>query len=94
MKLTIKHNDFTELPQHWIDSLPSWGACDNAMAEIMEWNTVECDRSAAIQYLVDIGFAEREDLEQEDDYTLTQRVLWVALLDCRDNESTNWYMGF
>ena len=93
MKLTIKPNGVTELPQDWIDSLPSWGACDNAMAEIMEWNKVNCDRFAAIQYLVDIGYAEREDLESEDDYTLTQRVLWIALLDCRENKSTEWYMG-
>jgi hypothetical protein len=93
MKLTIKPNGVTELPQDWIDSLPSWGACDNAMFDIMEWNKVDCDRSAAIQYLVNIGFSEREDLELEDDYTLTKHVLWIALLDCRENKSTEWYMG-
>ena len=93
MRVTIKPNDFTEFPTDWIESLPSWGACDTAISEIMMSNTVKCDREAAINYLAEIGYDEREELEQKSDESLTSRVLWIALLDCRENETTEWYMG-
>lgn len=93
MKLQLKPNDFTELPQDWIDSLPAWGPCDNAISDIMRFNKVECDRKAAIRYLANIGYNEPEELEQESDETLISRVLWIALLDCRENDTNEWYMG-
>jgi hypothetical protein len=93
MKLTIKPNDFTEFPQDWIDSIPKQGAADTAIAEIMMFNTVRCNRAAAINYLVGIGFDEPEELKQESDERLTSRVLWIALLDCKENDTTEWYMG-
>ena len=93
MRVTIKPNDFTEFPADWIDSIPTSGPADTAISQIMMYNTVKCDRTAAINYLADIGFDEPEELQQESDETLTSRVLWIALLDCRENESTEWYMG-
>ena len=93
MNITIKSNDFTEFPQDWIDSIPKQGAADTAISQIMMYNTVKCNRKAAINYLAGIGFDDFEELEQEDDETLTSRVLWIALLDCRENETTEWYMG-
>jgi len=93
MKVTIKPNDFTEFPTDWIESLPSWGPCDNAIWDIMRFNTVVCDRAAAIRYLAGIGYDEPDELELRDDEELTSRVLWIALLDCRENDTTEWYMG-
>lgn len=93
MNLLIKWNDFTEFPQDWIDSIPKQGAADTAISQIMMHNTVRCNRVAAIRYLANIGFDEPEELEQETDETLTSRVLWIALLDCRENDTNEWYMG-
>jgi hypothetical protein len=93
MKITIKSNDFTEFPADWIDSIPTHGSADTAISQIMMYNTVNCDRTAAINYLAGIGYDDSEELEVVDDETLTSRVLWIALLDCRENESTEWYMG-
>ena len=93
MKVTIKPNDFTEFPTDWIESLPRWGSCDTAISQIMMFNTVKCDRAAAIRYLAGIGYDEPDELEQENDEELISRVLWIALLDCRENETTEWYMG-
>jgi hypothetical protein len=93
MKLTINFNDFTEFPQDWIESIPEQGAADTAISQIMMYNTVKCNRNAAINYLAGIGFDESEELEQESDETLISRVLWIALLDCRENNTNEWYMG-
>lgn len=93
MNLLIKPNDFTEFPQDWIDSIPKQGAADTAISQIMMHNTVKCNRDVAIRYLANIGFDDSEELEQETDETLTSRVLWIALLDCRENDTNEWYMG-
>lgn len=93
MKFTINFNDFTEFPQDWIESLPKYGACDTAISQIMLHNTVRCNRVEAISFLTNIGYDEPEELAQESDETLTSRVLWIALLDCRENDTTEWYMG-
>lgn len=93
MIINIKYNDFTEFPQEWIDSIPKQGAADTAISQIMLHNTVKCNRTAAIRYLANIGFDESEELEQESDETLISRVLWIALLDCRENDTNEWYMG-
>lgn len=93
MQINFKPNQFTELPQDWINSLPSWGPCDNAIFEIMQFNTVKCDRESAIRYLSNIGYNEIEELEQDSNETLISRILWIALLDCKENKSTEWYMG-
>jgi len=93
MNITIKSDDFTEFPQDWIDSIPRQGAADTAISQIMMYNTVKCNRKDAIKYLAGIGYDEPEELAQESDETLTGRVLWIALLDCRENDTTEWYMG-
>jgi hypothetical protein len=93
MKLTINFNDFTEFPQDWIDSIPKQGAADTAISQIMMYNTVKCDRDGAINYLAGIGFDDSEELQQESDETLTSRILWIALLDCRENEINEAYLG-
>ena len=93
MKLAINFNDFTEFPQDWIDSIPTSGPADTAISQIMMYNIVKCDRDGAINYLADIGFADSEELQQESDETLTSRILWIALLDCRENETNECYLG-
>ena len=93
MHITFKLNEFTELPQDRIDSLPRWGSCDTAISQIMMFDTVKCDRSDAINYLTHIGYDDPEQLQIESNETLTGRVLWLACLDCRDNGSTQFYMG-
>ena len=92
MRVTFQANDFTDLPEEWINSMPKWGACDTAISEIMMHNTVLCDRDVAINYLTHIGYDEPERLEEKSDETLTSVILWIALLDCRDNETTQFYM--
>ena len=93
MKINFKADSFVTLPQEWIDSLPRWGSCDTAISEIMMFNTITCDRDEAIDYLTHVGFDEPDTLNDESSDTLVSRVLWIALLDCRENQSTNWYFG-
>ena len=90
MKITFKQHDFVTLPQEWIDSMPRHGACDEAIAELMSSHTVNCERDDSLRYLMSIGF---DGIEQDDSDSLTSKVLWMALMDCRDNNSTEWYMG-
>lgn len=93
MKITFKANSYVTLPQDWIDSLPKWGSCDTAISQIMMFNIITCDRDEAIDYLTHVGFDEPDALNEESDDTLMSRVLWIALLDCRENQSTEWYLG-
>lgn len=87
--ITFKLNDYTEIPQDMIDSLPCSGACDEAIESLMRHNKIYCDRQDAIRYLESLGF---EIDEHDSDHDLTSRVLWIACLDCRENESTGFYM--
>lgn len=88
--ITFKLHEFTELPEDMIWTLPKYGPCDQAIDHLMHTNKISCSRQDAICFLKSYGL----DLDPEDStYELISKVLWIAIMDCRENQTTQFYMG-
>jgi len=93
MKKTIifRLNQETKLPKKVIDEAPSTGKFDDYAEYLLETFDVECTLSDSIAYLKGVGawtLDEMQDLE-----TNKGRILWLACLECKDENTTYFYMG-
>ena len=93
MKETIvyKLNQEVELPQDFIDSIPSQGRADDAVKDIQESYSVECDETDLIKYLKSTGGWDESELQDHD--SNIDRLIWISCLDCQEQNTTYWYMG-
>jgi hypothetical protein len=93
MKTTIefKLHQETELPQDFIDSVPRSGRADEAVKYIQYDYNVECDKEDLIKFLKSYGAWESSELQDHNDNI--DRLIWLACLDCQENETTYFYMG-
>lgn len=84
-------NQDTELPQEIIDDAPSQGRFDDYADYLCETFDVQVTLEDSIKYLKGLG---AWDLDELQDLELNKRrLLWVACLDCKENETNYWYMG-
>lgn len=89
--IEFKLNDFTTLPQDVIDSVPMSGPADSAVADLREAYDFQCTLQDSIKFLSSYGAWEPEELQDLD--SNLDRIVWLAALDCRENDSTEFYMG-
>lgn len=93
MKKTInfKLHGETELPQEFIDSVPSSGAADDAVSELRQYYNIRVSETDLKRFLKSYGAWDESDLESYDDNV--DRLIWLACLDCQENDKNNFYMG-
>jgi hypothetical protein len=89
--IEFKLHGETELPQNLIDSIPSSGAADNAVAEARQYFNIEVPENDLRRFLKRYGAWDAEELSDHD--ANIDRLIWLACLDCRENETTYFYMG-
>ena len=90
-KIKFKLHAETELPQDLIDDAPSQGPFDDYAEWIVSKYDVEVSLEDSIQYLKSFGawdIKELQDLE-----TNIQRILWISILDCKENNTNYFNMG-
>ncbi len=87
-KVKFKLNSETKIPKYWIDNIPESGAADYAVAEIRKKYTIEVSDSDLKKC---IGAYSDWDTSNRDDNI--DRLIWIATLDCRENNETYWYMS-
>lgn len=89
--LKFKLHSEIEFPQDLVDGAPTQGPFDSYADEILQDFHVEVSLADSIKYLKSTGGWEASELQDLE--TNKARLLWLALLDCKENESTFWYMG-
>ena len=89
--LHFKVNSEIKLPQDFIDSVPSQGAVDSAVEELCADFNIECLEQNTIEYLKSTGGWTLDELQDHE--TNLKRLVWIACLDCQENETTYFYMG-
>jgi hypothetical protein len=93
MKTTLefKINSEIELPQDFIHSIPSQGRADESVSQIQHYYNIECDEKDLITYLKSFGAWEDSELQNHD--SNIDRLIWLACLDCQEQETNFFYMG-
>lgn len=90
---TIKFelNKETKLPKVVIEAIPQSGAADDAVRDLRREYNFECSLQDSIEFLKRYGAWNNEELQDLDDNI--DRIIWLACLDCRENNTTWFYMG-
>jgi hypothetical protein len=78
----------TIIPQEWMDYVPESGPADYAVECLRERYKVVVNKVKLKEYLKQFGFDALEDHEDNID-----RLIWMATLDCKENETNVFYMG-
>lgn len=89
--LTFKLNEETEFPQDLIDDAPSQGPFDEYAEYIIENFHIEMSLEDSIKFLKEYGAWDNEELQDLD--RNIERVLWLSILDCKENNTNYFYMG-
>lgn len=89
--IEFKLNEETELPQEVIDSIPMSGQADNAAAELRQDYNFDVSLDDSIKFLSSYGAWNKEELQDLD--SNIDRIIWLACLDCQENNTTFFYMG-
>lgn len=89
--IEFKLNEETELPQEVIDSIPRSGQADDAVVELHQDYNFEVTLDDSIKFLSSYGAWDKEELQDLD--SNIDRIIWLACLDCQENNTTFFYMG-
>ena len=89
--ITFKLNKEIELPQMFVDSIPSTGQADSYVEDLLQDYNVECSKQDALTYLKSVGAWSNEELANHDENL--ERLVWIACLECQENETNFFYMG-
>lgn len=82
MAIHVYHTlDIDDIPEQCIKDCSSSGDVSEAVAYWLEKLNFSVDRNKAIDCLEGYGAWDREDMEQESDETIAQRILWIACTD-------------
>ena len=90
-KLQFRLHKETEFPQDLIDGIPSSGPADEFIDQAMSSYHVDCSLDDSIKYLKTFGVWSIDELQDLD--ANISRLLWTALLDCKEQNTNYWYMG-
>lgn len=87
----FKLNQEVEFDQELIDDAPKQGRFDECAEYLLESFDVQVDLKESVKYLKSTGGWTSDELQ---DLELNKaRLLWLALLDCKEQGTTFWYMG-
>jgi hypothetical protein len=89
--ITLKLNKETELPQNLIDDAPKQGSFDAYAEYILDTYDIDVSLQDSIAYLKRFGAWESDELQDLE--TNKARLMWIACLDCKEQKTTDWYMG-
>lgn len=90
-QIIFRLHDFVDIPQAVIDDAPASGAFDDYAEQIMTDYKVICDPEQARKALKLYGAWDDQELANHDDNL--RRLLWIAVLDCQEQNVSEWYMG-
>lgn len=81
----------TEIPCELIEEAPDSGPFDEYTDYILSRYEVDVTLEDSIAYLKRLGAWDTEDLH---DLELNKaRLLWISILDCKEQQTTYWCMG-
>lgn len=89
--IEFKLHKETELPHIFIESVPHSGRADEAIEELLQDYNIECYEQDVRKYLKHFGAWSESELENHEDNL--KRLVWLACLECRENETNFFYMG-
>lgn len=90
-KINFKINTEIKLPREFIVGMPSSGPADEYVKGLLEEYNVVCSVKDAQQCLKSTGGWTLDEL-QDHDVNLA-RLVWIACLDCQEQETNYFYMG-
>jgi len=74
-----------KFPKSCIEDCTRPGSCDDAVEYWQKKLNFNVPRDLAISYLKEFGAWEIEELNEMDDITISQYVLWIACGDIKEN---------
>ena len=89
--LVFAYGQETELPQDIIDEAPKMGPFDAYGAGIMQRFDIQVSQEDAVKYLRSLGAWSVDELLCLE--VNKERLLWIAVMDCKENKTNYWYMG-
>jgi len=90
-RIVFKIHTETELPQNFIDSMPRQGQADETCETLLKEYDIDVSLEDSTKYLKSLGAWDNEELT---DLELNKmRLIWIACLDCQENETNRFYMG-
>lgn len=94
MKTSIEFKLYSEikLPQDFIDSIPSSGQSDSYIDDLLLNYSIKCSEKDAIEYLKNTGGWSLDDLNNHAENI--KRLVWIACLNCQEQDTNYFYMGF
>ena len=81
----------TKIPQEWIDSVPRSGPADDAVGYLAGGYGVQVSEGDLKKYLKEYGAWDADELS--DHYANIERLIWLASLECQENDTNYFYMG-
>ncbi len=87
----FKLHSETIIPQDWIETMPMSGAADYAVSEIKSTYKVVVSKENVKKYLKAFGAWDTKELLDHDKNI--DRLIWLATLDCKENNNNVFYMG-
>lgn len=90
-KITYQLHRETEIPSELIQDAPSTGPFDEYADYILSRYHVDVTLEDSIAYLKRIGAWQADELQ---DLELNKaKLLWISILDCKEQQTTYWHMG-
>lgn len=89
--IQFKYNDYTKIPDEIIEEAPSEGPFDDYATYLIGAYDIDATIEETKKYLRSLGAWSQDELN--DHYLNLQRLLWVSIQDCKENNTNFWYMG-
>lgn len=90
-KIVFKYCKETKFPKKLVDDAPNQGQFDDYAEYILSTFDVQVSLEDSIKYLRLCGAWKLDELQ---DIELNKaRLLWIAIIDCKENKTIYWYMG-
>ena len=90
-KIIFKINQETKFTKSIINDAPSQGPFDDYAEYLLTKFDVVVSLEDSIKYLQTLGAWEDAELQVLEENKM--RLLWIAILDCKENNTQYWYMG-
>lgn len=90
-KIQFKLNEETKLSNEVINSIPISGPADSAVQDLREEYDIKVNNFELVSFLKKFGCWDNNELNDHNENI--DRLLWIACLDCRENETTHFYFG-